>query len=324
MVTCFGFEHDLTCSTVRDPVNDLENTMSLWNTRTKDIPRNIVMRKRPVATVRPRPVRNALTMPGDELLCTHTGYTNGLFNHATQHNFAERTEAIQRKIISKMRKLECDTAPQLYRGELHQMPLRSLLENNALEFAYLDLCSALNPRVSRWIYTELAPSLAEGATVAVTLQRNWRRSPYMKWWCNSVKRRYSEPARLFQLADDMIRESQCTGVVGDLLTFYDDSLSSAAESFTLPAREPTKWTRLLCPEYHDASVDALSALMVLFPRHTFRLDSCIEYRRVPVASASMTTLVLTDFRRVAESQVATSLLRQLGDNVTPKMRMAAF
>lgn len=257
------------------------------------------------------------------MLCTQVGIASGLFNQHTQHGFAEHDANVQHKIARKMQKLGCEWEPRFWRGELHDLALRAMFDNKPLEFAYLDLCSCMTSRIARWGCTELGPALAEGATVAVTLQRSWRHNLYMNWWCHVNKKRGTDAFRIYQLADEMIRTSPCTGVVGDLLSFYDDSRSSADDSLSLSIRDRGKTARMLRPEYHTASVDALSSFMILFPMHTFKLDACIEYKR-GTGTAAMSTFVLTDFRRVDKPTMSKHMLKQLGDNVSPQLRLASF
>lgn len=298
--------------------------MSFFDTPTKDIPRRYVMRKRPISTARVKAAKTAFLLTGPEMLCFKEGFRSGLLNPHTLVGICERDVAAQRKIAASLNRIPFEWVPRLWRDEIHNMPLRAMFDNRPLEFSYLDLCSPLNPRIGRWIYTEFAPALAEGATVGITLQRSWRRSSYMKWWHNAVAKRGSDAYKVYVQADAMIRNAECTGVVGDLSTFYDDSLSSAMDSFTLPRPTPSRWNQLLRPEYHNASVESLAAFMVLMPYHRFRLDACIEYQRDPSVKTWMTTYVLTEITRTDESFISSALLKQLGENVSPTLRPAAL
>jgi len=145
----------------------------------------------------------------------------------------------------------------------------------------------------------------------------------MKWWTGLIAGRSQAVKTIWQQADAMIREADCTGVVGDMSRFYDDADYQSSDSYmVLPSK--SKWGRFLRPEYHDASVDALSALSVLLPYHSFRLDACIEYRRDPNCKTAMTTYVLTDFKHLEQSRIPVGLLKTLGENVSPPMRPVAF
>ena len=300
--------------------------MSFWDTPTKDIPRQVVMTRRPIATKRPRAARTALTLPGDKMLCVKAGVDAKVFNGQTLHIFVERDPAAQTRIAREINHLDCEWQPRFWRDQIDKLPLRMLLDNESLDFAYLDFCAALNGNVARWIYTELSPALSEGATVAVTLSRNWRSGKYMKWWDTAIKRRGSAAKAIYQAAEQQIYSAECTGMVGDLGEYFDDSSVTASTGYMLPARGTSHWNQLLRPEYHDASVKILSAFTVLLPYHDFELEACVEYRRNPEANTGhwMTTFVLTNFRRRETARVPHSLLKQVGAHVSPTMRPASL
>lgn len=292
--------------------------MSFWDTPTKDIPRNIVMQKRR------RPVANALSFPGDELLCTKRGHETGLYGPHTKHIFVERDSATQKRIARGCHKLNCEWDPLFWRDEVWKLPLRAALENEPLEFAYLDFCAALNSRVARWIYCEFGPSLAEGARVAVTLSRNWRASKYMAWWNKEIARKNSSGRDEYRFVEDGIYSAECAGQVGDRTTYFDDSCWQSDDSFSLPQQGKSKWNQLLCPGYHDASVKVMSAFTTLLPFHDFKIESCVEYRRDITVGTYMTTFVLSDFRKRQEARLSRRLLSDLGEHVTPRLRMLAY
>lgn len=288
--------------------------MSFWDTPAKDVPRQIVMQSRR------KVAKTALTLPGDKMLCVKAGFVAGVFNHHTQHIFVERDEKLHTRIAREMGKLDCEWEPRFWRDELCKMPLRSLLDNVPLDFAYLDLCAALNGRIARWIFTELSQSLADNATVAVTLSRNYRASKFMRWWANYLKK--SRLAHNFWLATEKkIFNSDCAGIVGDLGDYYDDSVMTAADGYMLPARGKSKWNRLLQPEYHNPSVDALSAFALLLPYYDFKLKACVEYRRNPQQNTGhwMTTYVLSDLTKLEKPVVPRGLIKALGQNLSPQL-----
>jgi len=293
--------------------------MSFWDTPTKDIPRHVVMVKRPVNTKRPRAAATSLTLPGDKIMCVLRGHESGLFNQHTQHVFVERDPATQARIVRLAKqKLNCEWDPILWRTEITNCPLRAVLSNRPLEFAYLDFCAALNSQVARWIYTELAPALANGATLAVTLSRNWRASKYMKWWDKAIKSRHSVAGDEYRDIEDRIQSAPCSGVVGDIFDFYDDVNTSHSESYsTTPGS--SKWSRLLRPEYHPASVKVISAFTVLLAYFNFELEACIEYQRSKQSSTHMTTFVLTNLQRRPVPRMSTVFLRELGQHMRPTM-----
>lgn len=293
--------------------------MGFWDTPTKDVPRTYVMRKRKIATGRPRAVRTAVTMPGCDMLCSFAGVASGLFTPTTRHLFVEHSPCVQRRIVRKMRKLDTNAEPILWRGGIHNMPLRSLLQNDPLEFAFIDLCSAINPHIARWFFAELSYAICDGSTLAFTIQRNWRRNQLMNWWTSLVDgKKNPEVKRLWNSAEGLISTAECAGVVGNNLDFFDDSQYQSADTFALVPGH-SSWGRFLRPEYHNASVDALSLLMLTMPRLSFTLEACIEYQRSPAVKTMMTTFVLTDVCNTGESRVSSSLLKQLGEHVLPTM-----
>lgn len=294
--------------------------MSIWDTPAKDVPRQIVMQSRR------QKAKTALTLPGDKMLCVKAGVEAGVFNQHTQHIFVERNTSTQTSIAREMRRLHCEWEPKFWRDELYKMPLRSLLENAPLDFAYLDLCAAINGRVARWVFTELSQAIGEGATIAVTLSRNYRRSKYMTWWNKLLfgpkcKREAREAMKYWWTVERQIRSAECAGMVGDLADYFDDSVITAADGYMLPARGKSKWNRCLQPEYHAASVTALAGLTLLIPQWDYKLKACIEYRRNPEAKTGhwMTTYVLSDFTPAAQSKISENLIQELGGAVEPAM-----
>jgi len=292
---------------------------SFWDTPAKDIPRRVVMSRRPLsegACNRRWVARTALTLPGDKMLCVKAGIEAKIFNKRTLHVFVERDAAAQRRIARQINRLDCTWAPRFHRDDLTNLPLRAALDNRPLDFAYLDLCAALNSQVARWIYLELAPSLAPGATVAFTLSRNWRTSKFMKWATQAFR---TNLRHVWQSALSYIYAANYAGMVGDMSDYYDDGNTWCDGGYMLPSRDRDGWNRLLRPEYHDASVDILAALFLLFPRHEFDVEACVEYRRSANHGHWMTTFVLTNFVRLEDAWLSPHTLRAIGNHMVPKL-----
>lgn len=292
-----------------------------WDTPTKEIPRQFVMNC-PSTLPGQRAARTALTLPGWQMLCVQAGLTSGIFNQHTLHVFVERDPASQKHLIRRANTLACEWSPRFWRDDIHKLPLRSLLDNEPLDFAYLDFCAALNAQTARWVAAELSEAIENGATLAVTLSRNWRNGLYMKWWHDQVK--HGGPARA---EFNRVRRSLRTAAGGALrLERYrelsDEPLfiDTHGAPWAGEVQIPRDW--VFDTEWSEACVKVISAFTALLPYHTYDFHGAISYFKNPEKGGhAMTTFVLTNLQRQSRSRFPQKFLQSIGDNVDPPMRI---
>lgn len=267
---------------------------------------------------RTKPARYALTMPAGKMLCTKAGIASGLFNYHTRHYFIEANPLVQRQLILEHESIGMEWYAKLWPDYAHNLDIATEFGDINFDFVYLDFCTQIRGYEARWLHRVLTKHLAENATLAITMNRCWRREPFMKWWCHDVVTCDAEVKTLLRKAEQMIYKSDCVGKVGDVTSYLDDSRVTYESDYIVPGRPKEGWNKTLIPTYQQITVNHVALMLLLFSQFDFQLSACIEYRRVPRRpSASMLTLVMKNMQHRKRPRCSKALLQELYSHFRP-------
>lgn len=256
------------------------------------------------------------------MLCLREGYRSGLYGKDTYHILAERDPLVQHSISRRLHTLGSAWEPCFHRDELHKLNLRQALLGSTLDWAYLDLCAALNTRTAWWIRRELGPNLSRGAALAITLSRNWRTSKLMAVATDMLRETLAGKMLIGQMHDD-VRHAETVGNTACLNAFTDGRQEGRYHKGDGSVWCYDRQASQLSPVFHESSLEALATVRLLLPDYSFRVDTLIEYQRNPdQPSHNMTAIRLVDIQPQRPSLAVQHLAWEL-ENIMEPCRLEA-
>jgi hypothetical protein len=271
-----------------------------WELESKQLARRLAVR--PVGTV----CRTALFMPGRKALCVKAALESGLITRKTRCIFVERDPEIMAAMQTAVRSCRFTTQPYYHTGAISSLYLAGLLGTRRLDYAFLDFCAALTTPRAAWVHQQLAPMLADGAAMAMTLMRTARNCHFTAACVRYFEEQPHEWARAY-------RRIRCDCAFAGT-TDGDDEIAALTRGAWVSHPCEESLEAGMMPLFHNASVDAAAMIQGLLPHHQTLFDTCLEYKTSPGRSGSRMVVLRTrnlrrdSLRRSRLSHMLTEML----------------
>lgn len=233
-----------------------------WNTDNKQIARMYAI-ARPAA-----PAKTAIFLPAGRAYDLVTALREGTITPETYCILFESDPSVCRDLRKEMQRWEWREPPTIINAHVERTPLGPLLNGREVDYAFLDFCSSLDGRKANWLATELLPRTREGATVAMTLLRTYRRCSFL----DAVKLAIAESP---SFRTNAVRRLQAAEFGG------------AGDVTYKPSARPDNWHyrhvqdvmngKVVAPIFRDATTNILAAALLAWRRKRVTVDTAYEY-----------------------------------------------